>query len=51
MSAAFGPARDLILPVAIRENVVVHIQDLPHDLTPKEADKIARVITAFAVRP
>ncbi|EEB78951.1 hypothetical protein GPB2148_2159 [marine gamma proteobacterium HTCC2148] len=37
-----------IFPVPIRENLVVYIQNLPLDLTPAEADRIARVVRALA---
>lgn len=37
-----------ILPVPIRPDLVVFIQGIPLDLTPDEADKIARVIRALA---
>lgn len=39
----------LIFPVPIREDVVVRIQNIPSDLTPEEAAKIAAVIQALAV--
>jgi hypothetical protein len=38
-----------ILPVAIRPDVVVHVQGLPFDLTPREARKISNVILAMAM--
>lgn len=37
-----------VFPVPIREGVTVRIQGIPHDLTPDEAAKIARVIVAIA---
>lgn len=37
-----------IFPVPIRENLVVYIQNVPLDMTRKEADKIAAVIKALA---
>ncbi|TDG13330.1 hypothetical protein E2F43_07240 [Seongchinamella unica] len=37
-----------IFPVPIRENLVVYLQNVPLDLTPQEADRIARVIRALA---
>jgi hypothetical protein len=43
-----GPMTDTILPIPIRPNLTVHIQGIPSDLTPAEADKIAAVIMAFA---
>jgi hypothetical protein len=36
-------------PVPIRQNLVVEIHNIPHDLTKAEAHKIASVITALAV--
>jgi hypothetical protein len=38
-----------LVPVALGENRVVHIAGLPLDLTAAEADKICRVVRAFAV--
>lgn len=37
-----------ILSIPIRPDVTVQIATLPHDLTPAEAEKIARVIAALA---
>lgn len=37
-----------IFPVPIREDVVVYLQNVPLDLTPQEADRIARVVKALA---
>ncbi|MEM7053627.1 MAG: hypothetical protein AAF446_03665 [Pseudomonadota bacterium] len=37
-----------IVPVPLREREVVYVANLPLDLTPEEADKIARVVRAFA---
>lgn len=42
----FGPASGRILPIQIREDVTVYIQDLPHDLTVGECLKICNVIEA-----
>lgn len=39
----------LVFPVPIRPNLVVKIQNLPHDLTPEEAKRIAAVVEALAV--
>lgn len=39
----------LVFPVPIRPNLVVKIQNLPHDLTPGEAKRIAAVVEALAV--
>lgn len=41
-------ASDRIIPVALREGVYAYL-DLPFDLTPEEAAKIARVVKAFAI--
>jgi hypothetical protein len=38
-----------IIPIPIRDNRVVFVQNLPLDLTPAEAGKIGRVIAALAV--
>lgn len=43
----FGPASDRIIPIPIRQDVTVSIFGIPHDLTPDEAAKIVRVITAL----
>ena len=37
-----------IIPIPLREDLTVFIKDLPLDLTHKEANKIVRVIKAFA---
>ncbi len=37
-----------IFPVPIREDLVVYIQNVPLDMTPAEAERIARVIKALA---
>jgi hypothetical protein len=38
-----------IVPIAIRSDVIVHVQGLPFDLTAREAKKIANVILAMAM--
>lgn len=38
-----------IVPIAIRSDVIVRIQGMPFDLTPREAKKIANVILAMAM--
>ena len=38
-----------IFPVPLRENLVVYLQNIPLDMTAKEADKIAAVVKALAV--
>ena len=38
-----------IFPVPIREDLVVYIQNVPLDMTRREADKIAAVVQALAV--
>jgi hypothetical protein len=38
-----------VVPVQIRGDHVVYLANLPVRLTPAEADKIARVVRAFAV--
>jgi hypothetical protein len=37
-----------VFPIPLRANVTVRLFDVPADLTPSEADKIARVIKALA---
>lgn len=37
-----------IIPIALREDETVYVANLPLDLTSKEADRIARVVRAFA---
>ena len=37
-----------IFPVPLREDVVVYLQNIPLDMTPKEAEKIAAVVRALA---
>ena len=37
-----------IVPIKIREDRVVQIYGIPHDLTPAEAERLAVVILAFA---
>ena len=39
-----------ILPIPIRPNLTVRIYNLPYDLTPAEAGKIAAVVQAMAMR-
>ncbi len=48
---ALNPPRNphQLFPVPIREDLVVYIQNVPLDLTTREADKIAAVIRALAV--
>lgn len=46
LEATENPTR--IVPVPIRTDQVVYIDNLPLDLTPAEADRIARVVRAFA---
>lgn len=40
-----------VMPIPLREGRVVYVHDLPADLTPAEARKIARVIEALAEEP
>jgi hypothetical protein len=37
-----------VVPIALRPDCTVHLAGLPLDLRPEEAEKIARVVTAFA---
>ena len=43
------PPGSSIMPIPIRQDVTVHIQGLPFDLTEQEAGKIANVIRAMAM--
>lgn len=38
----------VIVPIQIREDHWVRVGRIPHDLTPAEADKIVRVVLAYA---
>ena len=38
----------VIVPIQIREDHWVRVGFIPHDLTPTEADRIAKVVTAYA---
>ena len=38
----------VIVPIQIREDHWVRVGFIPHDLTPHEADRIAKVVTAYA---
>jgi hypothetical protein len=42
------PLSSSILPIPIRQDLVVYVQGLPYDLTETEANKIANVIRAMA---
>ena len=48
LEATENPSR--IVPVPVRADHVVYIDNLPLDLTAEEADRIARVVRAFAER-
>lgn len=37
-----------VVPIALREDETVYVANLPLDLTPQEAERIARVVRAFA---
>lgn len=37
-----------IFPIQIREDLFVRIQNLPHDLTKAEAERICRVVMALS---
>ena len=37
-----------VVPVPVRDDTTVYVANLPLDLTPAEADRIARVVRAFA---
>ena len=40
--------QDDIIPIPLREDLVVYIKDLPLNLTKVEADKIIRIIKAYS---
>lgn len=40
----------VVFPVPIRDDVIAQVK-VPHDLTKEEAEKIARVVMAFAIPP
>ena len=42
----FDPAS--IMPIQIRDDLIIHVQGIPHDLTVKEARRIANVILALS---
>lgn len=46
----FGPEGYRILPIKIREDVMIYIQDLPYDLTVSECLKICNVIKVHSVK-
>src|SRR5437868_1597666 len=48
-SISLPSAGSSIIPIAIRPDVVVHIQGLPLDLTAREAKKISNVVLAMAM--
>lgn len=43
------PTKTFVLPIPIREGLILNISNLPLDLTEEEADKIARIIKSYAV--
>ncbi|HCM61232.1 MAG TPA: hypothetical protein DIT05_01620 [Morganella sp. (in: Bacteria)] len=38
------------LPVPLREDLIVAIENLPRDLSEEEADRIATIIKSFAIK-
>jgi hypothetical protein len=38
----------VIVPIQIREDLWVRVGRIPHDLTPEEADRIVRIVLAYA---
>ncbi|HEJ9722154.1 hypothetical protein JEP26_09220 [Proteus mirabilis] len=38
------------LPIPLRENLIVNVDNLPRDLSEEEADRIATIIKSFAIR-
>lgn len=43
------PTKTFVLPIPIREGLILNISNLPLDLTEEDADKIARIIKSYAV--
>ncbi|OCG19371.1 hypothetical protein [Gilliamella sp. WF3-4] len=41
--------KTFVLPIPIREGLILNISNLPLDLTEEEADKISRIIKSYAV--
>lgn len=41
----------ITIPIPIRKDVVVEIENVPHNITLKEAEKIGRIINALAFPP
>ena len=39
---------DDIMPIKIRDDLIVRIAQIPHDLTKEEAERISRVVLALA---
>jgi hypothetical protein len=49
-SSSFSQSSVIVFPIPIRQNLIVQIQGLPHDLTDGEAEKICAVIKALAIQ-
>lgn len=49
-SSSFSQSGLIVFPIPIRQNLVVQIRCLPHDLTDEEAEKICAVIKALAIQ-
>lgn len=39
--------RDEIIPIKIRDDLTIYIYGIPYDITEREAQKIANIITAL----
>lgn len=48
-SEQYQESRHIVVPIPLRENLIVKISNLPADLTPSEADRLAAIVKAFAV--
>jgi hypothetical protein len=44
----FGPAGRDILPITIRPELTIFVHGIPHDLTSREAEKIAKIVRSYA---
>ncbi|GAB4171658.1 MAG: hypothetical protein Kow0020_06450 [Wenzhouxiangellaceae bacterium] len=51
VAMAIREVREAMIPVPLREEVIVWIANLPADLTPAEAERIAKVVRAYVPDP
>jgi len=43
------PTNSISLPIALRADLIVRIENLPHDLSVTEAERIAAIVCAYAI--